>query len=442
MIQLNVGLWETLFGNLFPTSQVAVLLRWKFVWGLSLIVLQCLILVSNSILTQIIFNSSELQSPFIMTYVGASIGAVMLPYQFYMDSKKSIDDNIQAALSFDSLAEDLQRYQSYWDVFDIVLRRTKALMTDHARRWNHRQHFLAALLITPAMFLADWAFNAALLSTSIASATVLVSGQTILVYVMAVALSLEYYSHWKLLGVLAGIVGSALTALHDETTDQEEATTYTYSDVITYSYNATAPPTGEFSFPTTNTFGDTLALLAAMAYASYTIQVRLFCPRNEELYSMRLLLGYIGALSFIPLAPVAIWLFCSDQIQMSWMTFWLVVFKGLFDFLISDYLLFRSIILTGPTVASVGLAMAIPMAFVGDVLMQRQSVFSWHSMIGALACTAGFLIVNLAPSTDMSDSNDSSREDSRIILGGKTTESSCNNDKEASTLRPNEHELL
>lgn len=349
----------------------------------------------------------------------------MLPYQFYIDSRQSRSMNEGAAsalqsVSFDSFADDLRNYKNYWDLFEIVSRRTGGLVTDHVRRWNHRKHFLAALLITPAMFLADWAFNAALLSTSIASATVLVSVQSIIVYVLAVALRLEFYSLWKLLGVLAGMAGTALTAIHDDDADHSETTEYSYTNVVTYSYNATAPPS-EFEFPTTNTWGDALALLAAVAYASYTIQVRLFCPDNEELYSMRLLLGYIGALSFIPMAPVAIWLFVSEQIRMSWWTFWLVVFKGLFDFLITDYLLFRSIILTGPTVASVGLGLAIPMAFVGDVLMGRDNVFSWHSTTGALACISGFMIVNLAPSAE-DQPKDDPREES--LIEGGTEESS------------------
>jgi len=279
------------------------------------------------------------------------------------------------------------------------------LVNDHERRWNHRKHLLAALLITPALFLADWAFNAALLSTSIASATTLVSIQSIFVYVLAMLLSLDFYSSIKLLGILAGVAGMALTAIHDDQNDHNDdgPPEYKYSDVITYTYNTTTDIPSEFEFPTTNTWGDTLAVLAAGAYATYTIQVRLFCPENEELYSMTLLLGYIGALSLLPLAPVAMWLIISEQIRMSSSTFALVVVKGLLDFLVTDYLLFRAIIMTGPTVATVGSGMSIPIAFMADLLMGREGVFSLYSIIGALSCVFGFLVVNLAPSTQKVD---------------------------------------
>jgi len=406
MIPMSSGPWVTLFGSVFPTSAEALAARSKFAWGFFLIFLQCLILVGNAILTQYIFNENELESPFIMSYFGISTMTIMLPVHFLMErrrdatlAKEAKAEAVLEAPSFDSFADDLQRYKNYSDLVDIAARRAMGLVNDHDRRWNHRKHLTAALLITPAMYLADWAFNAALLSTSIASATVLVSVQSIFVYVLAVVLSLEFYSNWKLLGVMAAVAGTALTAIHDDNSDNSADQGYSYSDVITYTYNATIPP-DEFEFPTTSTWGDTLAVLAATAYATYTIQVRLFCPENEELYSMHLLLGYIGALSLIPLAPVAIWLFITEQIRMSRWTLFLVLLKGVFDFLITDYLLFRSIILCGATVATVGLGMSIPFAFLGDLLMGKTGIFSLYSTVGAMSCALGFLIVNLAPNTE------------------------------------------
>ena len=82
---------------------------------------------------------------------------------------------------------------------------------------------------------------------------------------------------------------------------------------------------------------------------------------------------------------------------MSFMTWMLLVVKGLFDFCITDYLLFRSIILTGPTISTVGLGLSIPMAFLADISMGKDDVLSWYSSVGALACLVGFLVVNLAP---------------------------------------------
>jgi solute carrier family 35 protein F5 len=357
-------------------------------------------------LTQYIFEEDELKSPFIMSYIGISSMIIAFPIHRLSvhrarkeKSKQAQVDALLEAESFDSFADDLSRYQNYSDLGDIFARRAMCLVYDHDRTWNHRKHIMAAFLITPAMLLADWAFNAALLSTSIASATTLVSISSMFVYIMALALSLDFFSLLKMVGILLGVAGMALTAVHDGNSDKATNSNYAISDVITYTYNSTTT-TPAFEFPDTGMFGDVLAVMAAVAYATYTIQVRLFCPENEDLYSMNLLLGYIGLLAFIPLFPVAAWLFISGQIRMSWSTFGLVMCKGFLDFLVTDYLLFRAIILMGPTAATVGSGMSIPIAFLGDLAMSRKDVFSLYSIVGAVACSAGFLVVNLAPSNE------------------------------------------
>lgn len=400
MFQVSTLTWSSLFSNIFPTSAEAFADQRKFYLGCFFILLQCFVCVANAVLTQYIFEENELESPFVMTYIGISSMIVALPIHYVTARREKKEQERAAQLeasleadSFDSLADDMCKYHNFTDLGDILTRRTKNLIYDHGKLWNHRKHMMAAVLITPAMFLADWAFNAALLSTSIASATTLVSISSIFVYVMALALSLDFFSIIKLLGILLGLAGMTLTAAHDAKTDEIASTEYSISDVITYTYNSTS--TEEFEFPDTGIFGDVLAVVAAVAYATYTIQVRLFCPENEDLYSMNLLLGYIGLLAFVPLLPLAIWLLISEQIRMSWSTFALVMAKGFLDFLVTDYLLFRGIILMGPTAATVGSGMSIPMAFVGDMIMKRDDVVSLYSIIGALACGTGFLVVNL-----------------------------------------------
>ncbi|CAB9509886.1 Eukaryotic protein of unknown function (DUF914) [Seminavis robusta] len=390
--------WEILFGSSTAPSATS---KWKFTFGLFLIFLQCVLLVFNSLLTQFLFEELELESPFIMTYIGMSLMAFLLPLHYYAAQKSSSPPHQESSTdtacipsvgcctspSFDSLAHDMNKATTYTDFVDIAVQRSQKLVEDHTTRWNHRKHVLAALYITPAMFLADWAFNAALIRTSIASSTVLVSIQSIFVYAFAVVLRLDFYSVWKLLGILAGVAGTALTMLHDTTVVSSLETEETNDNFMVEDDTATS-----------QWWGDSLAILAAMIYAIYTIQVRLFCPENEELYSMQLLLGYIGAVALVLMAPAAIWLLLiTQQVQLTSASLGMVLIKGLFDFCISDYLLFRSVILTGPTVPTVGLGLSIPMAFLLDFAFGNDDVFSWYSMVGALACLAGFFAVNLVP---------------------------------------------
>ena len=423
--------WNILFADLFAAypHNAASRRNWKFFLGLFLIFLQCLILVFNAVLTQVLFEDYELGSPFMMTYVGVAMMAPLLPLHMWMERRKhdqamAMEESqctpyTEAALrattaccrapSFDSLADDLSRTSGYNDIVDIAKRRTQKLVEDHTNQWNHRKHIMAALLISPAMFFADWAFNAALLRTSIASATVLISVQSIFVYAMEVILSLELFSACKFVGIMAGVAGTALTAVHD-TTDE----------------NGEQLNDGERALEVM--WGDLLAIMAAVAYATYAIQVRLFCPANEDLYSTTLLLGYIGVISMVVLSPFAFWILVVDRLKMSLATLLLLVVKGLFDFCITDYLLFRSIILTGPTISTVGLGLSIPLAFLADLGLGKDDVLSWYSSVGALACLVGFLVVNLAPTPgDAANEKDGALED---------------NNASGASMLANDHEVL
>ena len=115
------------------------------------------------------------------------------------------------------------------------------------------------------MFLADWAFNNALRRTSVASATVIVSSQNVVVFLLAVLTKIEKFCWIKLGGVLISMIGIALTAVHD-TSDENTEELVDYANAI---------------------YGDLFAVAAAIAYGLYTVQVRLFCPQNEELYKMQ-----------------------------------------------------------------------------------------------------------------------------------------------------------
>ncbi|KAL3908359.1 MAG: hypothetical protein SGILL_008513, partial [Bacillariaceae sp.] len=402
--------------------------RWAFAFGLLLILVQCLVAVGNAVLTQYLFEKLEVQSPLVMTYVGISMLVVLLPLewvkeQVYPSNEKILrqqsqgqateeatsDYNLQDAYdikpteTFDSFAQDMQRVSmgsNYCGcvMMEIAKRRCDELVADHARKWNHRKHFVAAILFTPAMFLSDWAFNASLMNTSISSSTVLVSIQSVFVYLMATVLKLETSSVVKFAGVVFSIVGTLLTTLHDEEeapdefeTEEEELHAYMDDDPDALFYEDVVADT---------TMGDVLAVFAAAMYAAYAVQVRMYCPQNEELYSLQLLLGYIGLVSIIFTAPLV--LFATSWKNLSSAAFCLMLVKGLFDFLVADYLMFRSIVLTSPTVATVGTALCIPIAFCVDIFFHWDSEFvlDWYSSTGAFACLLGFLCVNAHANDD------------------------------------------
>lgn len=61
--------------------------------------------------------------------------------------------------------------------------------------------------------------------------------------------------------------------------------------------------------------------------------------------------------------------------------------------MLSDYLWARSIVLTSPTVATVGLSLTIPLAFLSDFLLGKGTV-GYLSGFGAVFVIFGFVFVN------------------------------------------------
>jgi solute carrier family 35 protein F5 len=248
-------------------------------------------------------------------------------------------------------------------------------------QWNRAKHIKIALQIAPVWFLANWSYNGALFFTSIASSTVLMSTCSLFAFVFAVIARDEGFQYIKLSGVFLGLAGVGLTAYHD-------------------SRDETCENHCRFAL-----LGDLLAVVAALAFGAYAVQIRLLCPRNEELYSMQSLLGYIGLVNMIVLSPFAVWRL-AGQSHMTLVILGLIFVRGLFDYVLSEYLYFRAVFLTNASVATLGLTLTIPLAFGADAVLSNGNILSVSSVVGAAAVVGGFLLVNVGNNTDDRFDND------------------------------------
>jgi hypothetical protein len=101
--------------------------------------------------------------------------------------------------------------------------------------------------------------------------------------------------------------------------------------------------------------------------------IRYMLPDDSKV-SMLLFLGVLGLVNlvgvgFIMAVGYAGGLFPELFSNVTWTVFAVAVLKGLVDNVLSDYLWARAVLLTSPTVASVGLSMQIPMAAVVEVML-------------------------------------------------------------------------
>lgn len=134
---------------------------------------------------------------------------------------------------------------------------------------------------------------------------------------------------------------------------------------------------------------------------------------------MQLLFGYIGlfnALFFFPVLLILVSLlvlhslisYLLFSLSMNYQLFFKVdqcasanaavvggiTLTGLFDNVISDYLWARAVVLTSPTVATIGMSITIPLGMVSDLMLDKQSP-SILSGIGACMVLLGFVFLNI-----------------------------------------------
>jgi solute carrier family 35, member F5 len=265
-----------------------------------------------------------------------------------------------------------------------------------SRPWTERDHLHAAMRIAPVWFLANWTYNASLIYTSITSSTVLASTGSLFTFLFAVWTRDETFHPIKFWGVVLGIGGCIITTFHDSTTFVVTTTaTETTTTAATSDHNHTTIVPALHSTSLPPLWGDLLGLISAVGYGMYAVQTRVYCPKNEALYSMSTLLGYIGFCNLVVLSPIALYQLLSGTTELTWTVVGFLTLKGLFDNVLSDYLWLRAVILTNATTATVGLGLTIPLAFASDVVLGKQGVLRPEQVLGAVAVLVGFVLVNI-----------------------------------------------
>jgi len=214
--------------------------------------------------------------------------------------------------------------------------------------------------------------------TSVTSSTIISTTSSLFSFALSVCFAGETYSKAKLAGVFCTIAGTVMVAFADANGDDDNTE-------------------GESRDVSSVLAGDGVALIGAIAYSCYTVLIKVYVP-NDDAVAMPLLFGYLGMLNALILAP---FLFLAAVFSrggifenLSPEVFGLICLGGLFDNVLSDYLWARAVVLTTPTIATVGLSLTIPLAFLSDAFFNAV-VPSPLSALGALTVIAGFILVNV-----------------------------------------------
>jgi solute carrier family 35 protein F5 len=90
-----------------------------------------------------------------------------------------------------------------------------------------------------------------------------------------------------------------------------------------------------------------------------------------------------------------------DITNLTWKVLALLLTEGFLDNAISDYLWARAVILTTPTVATVGLSFTIPLGILSDYFLGKKSA-TVSEILGSVFVVIGFLLVNNEDSSNAS----------------------------------------
>jgi solute carrier family 35 protein F5 len=144
-------------------------------------------------------------------------------------------------------------------------------------------------------------------------------------------------------------------------------------------------------------FGDFVAFFAAFMYGVYTTAIQKLIP-NEESVSISLFFGFLGMINFVCLMPFILLFHYTGIESLGNLTtelVFLMSLKGLFDNVLADYLWARAILLTSPTVATVGLSLTVPFAILSDYIFHGTTP-NIVTILASSLVILGFMLINVS----------------------------------------------
>ncbi|TMW57195.1 hypothetical protein Poli38472_003120 [Pythium oligandrum] len=336
-----------------------------FEWtlGVFFLLIVALIWTFASVLVQYIFHELSFQGPFFLTYVGISLFSVNLPLWYL---SQVVWPRLKSWFRGDS-----------WEGKDGKLSHAQ-LMRRSAGTAGFMAIFKISAIISPIWFVANFTYNQSLNMTSVTSSTIVSSTSTVFTFLLSVFALKEPFVWLKVFGVALCMLGNVTTVFNDSGVEDVGAEDHV--------------------------FGDIVALFAAFMYGVYTTCIRRLIP-DEESVSIALFFGFLGAINFVVLFPIVIAFHYTGIESLSGLTaeiLLLIGIKGLFDNVLSDYLWARAVLLTSPTVATVGLSLTVPFAIFSDYIF-HQAVPSLVTLLASSLVVSGFVLINVSTKNNKHD---------------------------------------
>lgn len=328
-----------------PTTKAE--LRARYYWGLGLLFLVIILWVGSSVLTQKLFDDFNFPAPFVITYLSTALFAVYLSPIVWNFCRPRLEESLAKHVSgLSHLAPRIggqypHPCPGWYPVMQVAIR------------------------LFPVWFITTYTFNLSLRLTSVASNTILSNTSGLFVLALSRCL-LHVPVPWvHIAGVVCTIMGCVVVGLRDESS-------------------------GKGISPT---FGDFLSIVSSFFYALFSILLKM---KVDDKFDMKLLFGFIGLLNTLTMWPFLIIVHILDiesVVAPSASAFFVLVMTALIGTVLADYLWARSVLLTSPLIATLGLSLMVPFAMVSDLVFNDSSFSMWY-LIGSMFVVGGFFMVN------------------------------------------------
>ncbi|KAF9437700.1 hypothetical protein BGZ76_011545 [Entomortierella beljakovae] len=254
--------------------------------------------VSSSFLMNNIFENQKYNKPFFVTYINTAsfslylIGPLLKNWLRKFRGEKTSSDLTNANHRRSIYGSFNQQEESLGD--STLEYGLEAVHQDDIPLSNRE---VAQLSFTFCIlwFAANWATNASLAYTTVASSTIISSTSGFFTLAIGIFMKTETFNAVKLIAVCGSVLGVALVSESDRRNSDMEPT---------------APPA--------SLFGDLLALLSALFYGCYTVLLKVKI-QNENRVNMSLFFGsdYLWLLSMLMTSPLVVTLGLSLTIPLA-----------------------------------------------------------------------------------------------------------------------------
>jgi len=234
-------------------------------------------------------------------------------------------------------------------------------------------------------FLANYFAMACLQYTTVASATILNSTSSIWTLLLGALTGTEKFTWKKLCGVLGSLAGIVLISQvdlnsHDESSNNTRRALDDFPDKTSYEL----------------ALGDSLALLSAVIYGFYTINLKkttiLALPKSIHMPTFFGFVGLFNTVLLLPLFPILHFSGLETFALPPNAHIWIILLLNSISSLISDICWAYAMVFTSPLVVTVGLSLTIPLSLVGEMIIQGRFE-SWIYWVGAMIVVGSFVFV-------------------------------------------------